>query len=112
LSAPTDNQIHAVPANQFSPSAGTTLSINAIQFSPSPGTTLTKPEKRKAIRTKESGPLPVEAEVRRTPRLLLTGERLPHGSIPQMDNHDEVFNSLIREWIVQKAEVLAGRAEC
>jgi len=25
LSAPTDNQIYAVPANQFSPSAGTTL---------------------------------------------------------------------------------------
>jgi len=25
MSAPTDNQIHAVPANQFSPSAGTTL---------------------------------------------------------------------------------------
>jgi len=24
-SAPTDNQIYAVPANQFSPSAGTTL---------------------------------------------------------------------------------------
>jgi len=29
LSAPTDNQIYAVPANQFSPSAGTTLGWNA-----------------------------------------------------------------------------------
>jgi len=26
-SAPTDNQIYAVPANQFSPSTGTTLSL-------------------------------------------------------------------------------------
>jgi len=29
-SAPTDNQIYAVPANQFSPSAGTTLIPNSV----------------------------------------------------------------------------------
>jgi len=27
LSAPTDNQLYVVPANQFSPSAGTTLLV-------------------------------------------------------------------------------------
>jgi len=32
LSAPTDNQIHAVPANQFSPSAGTTLIGTALKI--------------------------------------------------------------------------------
>jgi len=30
LSAPTDNQIEAVPANQFSPSPGTTLPIDMV----------------------------------------------------------------------------------
>jgi len=33
LSAPTDNQIYAVPANQFSPSAGTTLASCQSIFS-------------------------------------------------------------------------------
>jgi len=33
LSAPTDNQIYAVPANQFSPSPGTTLTVYVV-FSP------------------------------------------------------------------------------
>jgi len=32
LSAPTDNQIYAVPANQFSPSAGTTLLANVFRL--------------------------------------------------------------------------------
>jgi len=31
LSAPTNNQIYGIPANQFSPSAGTTLKIDEGQ---------------------------------------------------------------------------------
>jgi len=39
LSAPTDNQIYTVPANQFSPSAGTTLpdTINIARGNPGVG---------------------------------------------------------------------------
>jgi len=58
-STPTDNQIYAVPANQFSPSAGTTLlhqptdnqiyAVLANQFSPSVGTTLIKCSRKHCI---------------------------------------------------------------
>jgi len=36
LSAPTDNQIYAVPANHFSPSAGTTLLSDEYEFKSNP----------------------------------------------------------------------------
>jgi len=36
LSAPTDNQIYALPANQFSPSPGTTLVYSVLPRLPNP----------------------------------------------------------------------------